>query len=697
MTATLSISTQILNSRDCENGLPAKEKPTYLLQSFYFTLFVLFCLLLIHLFQPSLLLAQVPVIESPKEKEVVFQKYQMFATVSHSPGAELEFRFTHAPLPSLNAFPRVFSPANIVPEQWREGDMHTKLLFTFSNEMEGDLRMKVKEKNSSIWSTARTVRLIPTGRHGVAKLETRFDYNQNKIIILTGRYLNFYANEGDSTRIIFENADGTFHSHRNLTNLPNNVDTVNDIYIGYYLYTIPIKGKVGFKINSLESNKVDYEITKFSDINLLSFNNAQNLKEGDSVNTLSLNVKNSGELATSTDTYAVIKCKELANNNPNQEVDCPGALSFIKFPIRQLGSGETILTYGESSPSRWKVGKYLLSATIGSNYPDKEKNLLNNKLQVVVDVLPKDSEREHSPNMLQIVSPRRNQVESGNVVLEILNSSTINYPIQLRWSHIEESQPGQWPQPPTDMNVITQTTDYRTVIPFTAFPRVGKWRITAFLKDPSTGSIAIDPVTNELLTDTSVFNLKGVTNYHLKDTSIKLTKKKTIQNTSHSHPLSFSILLPKQNQAYKINQRVPISLRLRGNQKVVWQVEKKEFGKKRFSPQRTELIKISKANTKSVVRKATLAASTSGYYRFRFKMSGVTTWSEWRNIVIGSPTLYKKVHQVTKIKSTHPSTRMQKEVVPAASKQPLNSVTPRQEVKSKQGLRFNPHAMQKAN
>ncbi len=603
--------------------------------------------------------AAAPVFTEPAENATMMSpKGSVYFTITHSSGADLDFAFYHANLHTLGPIAPVYTSININPIIKNNWDTQTSIEIVLDNNLIGSLRVKAKETNSSTWSEARTIRILPENTLGVAELDAWPDY-ENKIMVLSGKFLFYYSNQSKTARCVFS-SPGEAGLDSSIQEFPQNTNVVNEIYMGIPFNNIPTKGDVMLNIEGLQSNKVSYAV-KLPDLKIVSINGVMNKKEGDSTSGISVTVTNDGE-DFSRATKLDLRCYIMGDNVIGPDSTCPSVIKSNgnDLAVKKLAAGETqtIQLLPVVSGDTWDPGKHIIKAEIDSTYHDKEKNPYNNKLQVVADVLPLEADWEASPKLLQIISPHSQQSVNSNLNFEVLvssNNTGQNPTVELVWSHYEEiadNAENAWPAPPEELSVIPQVTQYKTVIPYSAFPKKGRWRVFAYIKDPNTGGVMVNPDTNQPLEDTRDFYVgkpKQSKGFEITNSNPGLTNTTTIKPVPSLKMIPLAIISPPEDQKFGENQPVPISFRSGNQGKILWDIEKKEFGKQQFSRQKKNLIRLSGVKSNTTISRATLKTSEPGYYRFRFRENAPKAkWSGWRTVIIGTPTVQIKAKPAIK-------------------------------------------------
>ena len=619
--------------------------------------------------------SQTPVIESPVDNWMGHPSNDLTYSISHSAGAELQLSFSLKPLPTIPASQSSWSQINVTPKEiiaGGAGSTMTYVKIAVTNQMIGDLRLQVQEKGSGgTVSAPKIIRIYPPNIIGIAKLEAWQDSNI-KALTLSGKFLFYYSDQTRSVRCVFRDKQGQTAMTHLINEYPQNTDTINDVFIGIPFHAIPKEGDVRLEIEGTNSNWVSYKLD-LPDLTVVSINNTSDLSEGDT-SFFSATVENRGKISSADERVLMLKCTPLPTNSimPSCPPEFGNGLNVDIGPI-QPGSTRTLPDYPKIFT--WNKGKFLLTALVVPRATNVETSTDNNGKQVVVHVVPKDEDWDHSGELLQIVAPKQGQKEKGNVTLKILKTKEgYGLPIELKWQH-DDSQPGEWPNP-VDMEVVSQLPphQYQMNIPFSSFPKIGKWRVYAYIKDPETGGVMVDPSTHQPMQDTIAFTLIGRNNMQFSDTAgkpqIKPAAAVGIKPSLQEKILPLSILSPVENQKINKNQPVTISLKTQNPGEIIWQVEKKEFGRSSFSPQKRNLIRMAATPETATNMRGTLKAAESGYYRFRFKSrKGGGNWSEWRTVMVGSPIMQlskKQPMQITEktgatiTKSKTDSTQIQK-------------------------------------
>lgn len=129
---------------------------------------------------------------------------------------------------------------------------------------------------------------------------------------------------------------------------------------------------------------------------------------------------------------------------------------------------------------------------------------------------------------LRILSPKPGQTFTGSVPLEVEITGWQGVPrVDLDWWWSAPTPAGQWPATPQGMTVVNHLDGKtRILIPSSAFPKSGLWRVKASVR-MSDHQQVIDDVS---------FTLSGMLKPTGKSGAMKLAPKKTAPNAMPVHP-----------------------------------------------------------------------------------------------------------------------------------------------------------------
>jgi hypothetical protein len=129
---------------------------------------------------------------------------------------------------------------------------------------------------------------------------------------------------------------------------------------------------------------------------------------------------------------------------------------------------------------------------------------------------------------LKILSPKPGQTFSGSVPLEVEITGWQGVPrVDLAWWWSAPTPAGQWPATPQGMTVVNYLNGTtRIMIPRSAFPKSGLWRLQTTVKLSD----------NQQIRDDVSFTLSGILKPTGKTGAMKLTPKQTPPSAMPTHP-----------------------------------------------------------------------------------------------------------------------------------------------------------------
>jgi hypothetical protein len=138
--------------------------------------------------------------------------------------------------------------------------------------------------------------------------------------------------------------------------------------------------------------------------------------------------------------------------------------------------------------------------------------------------------------VLKILSPKPGQTFSGSVPLEVAITGWQGVPrVDLDWWWSAPSPAGQWPATPQGMTVVNHLDGQtRILIPSSAFPKSGQWRVQA----------TITYSANQQIRDDVSFTLSGMLKPTGKTGAMKLTPKQTTPSAVPANPAATQKVQP---------------------------------------------------------------------------------------------------------------------------------------------------------
>ncbi|MCB2168065.1 MAG: hypothetical protein KQI78_10405 [Deltaproteobacteria bacterium] len=129
---------------------------------------------------------------------------------------------------------------------------------------------------------------------------------------------------------------------------------------------------------------------------------------------------------------------------------------------------------------------------------------------------------------LKILSPKPGQTFTGSVPLEVEITGWQGVPrVDLDWWWSAPTPAGQWPATPKGMTVVNHLNGTtRIIIPRSAFPKSGLWRLQTTVKLSD----------NKQIRDDVSFTLSGMLKPKGKTGAMKLTPKQTAPGVMPTHP-----------------------------------------------------------------------------------------------------------------------------------------------------------------
>jgi hypothetical protein len=129
---------------------------------------------------------------------------------------------------------------------------------------------------------------------------------------------------------------------------------------------------------------------------------------------------------------------------------------------------------------------------------------------------------------VKIISPKPGQTVMGNVLLEVQITGWLGTPgVDLAWWWSAPTPSGHWPSTPKRMTVVSSLNGKsRVIIPASAFPETGQWRVEAEIKVSD----------NLRVSDDVSFKLAGAMHPHNKTAIKKKNPKQTLPGTAVQKP-----------------------------------------------------------------------------------------------------------------------------------------------------------------